>query len=396
MTPWALALESLRPIDFVPFLGFDTIREPLRFSLILLLVAAFDAAWISTWLVRGRGGVDMRRIAWGVALFAVVFVVRGPVLALLGVGAFGLITVAWYDLFLVTPLVALVVLLRGRREGRVSPGARMTAWLALLMLPPVAAYARFIEPYRLQVETAAVVREGRETDDPIRVAVLADLQTDRVTAWEHHVIDELLNLGADIIVLPGDLYHGSHAAFAAHRDELRALLARLQAPGGVYFARGDVDDRHSLGLGRLFQGTSIRWLEDEAVEVEVRGRRVTIAGLARSLNDASWQVVRELEERPGDDVRIVVAHYPRAVGMLRESSRIDVVVAGHTHGGQISLPWFGPPITLSPMPRRVGAGGLHVLDGRRVYVSRGAGLERGQAPRIRFLCPPEVTLLRIR
>ena len=58
-----------------------------------------------------------------------------------------------------------------------------------------------------------------------------------------------------------------------------------------------------------------------------------------------------------------------------------------------SLPLFGPPLTFSPLPRRVAAGGLHRYQGNAVYVSRGLGMERGQAPRIRFRCPPEVTLL---
>jgi hypothetical protein len=80
---------------------------------------------------------------------------------------------------------------------------------------------------------------------------------------------------------------------------------------------------------------------------------------------------------------------------LRPGSRIDLVVAGHTHGGQVVLPGFGPPMTLSHVPRAVAAGGLHDLGGNAIYVSRGVGCERGQAPRIRFLCPPEVSLLEV-
>jgi uncharacterized protein len=72
---------------------------------------------------------------------------------------------------------------------------------------------------------------------------------------------------------------------------------------------------------------------------------------------------------------------------------VDLVVAGHTHGGQLQLPLVGPPMIASRVPRDVGAGGLHVLDGRRIYVSRGVGVERGQSPNLRLGAPPEVAVV---
>ncbi len=89
-------------------------------------------------------------------------------------------------------------------------------------------------------------------------------------------------------------------------------------------------------------------------------------------------------------------HRPDPLWTPGTDSRIDLLVSGHTHGGQVSVPFFGPPITLSSVPRDVAAGGLHVVDGRRIYVSRGVGLERGTAPRIRFRVPPEVSLLTLK
>ena len=94
-----------------------------------------------------------------------------------------------------------------------------------------------------------------------------------------------------------------------------------------------------------------------------------------------------------DDVRILISHMPDPILELKPNTRIDLLIAGHTHGGQVQLPFFGPPITLSRIPRRAAAGGLHELNGRCVYVSRGVGCERGQAPRLRFLCPPEISIL---
>jgi uncharacterized protein len=74
---------------------------------------------------------------------------------------------------------------------------------------------------------------------------------------------------------------------------------------------------------------------------------------------------------------------------------IDLVLAGHTHGGQVVLPLLGPPHTAIRLPRRY-AGGLNDYGGIALHVSRGIGMERGFAPPVRFLCPPEVCVVDVR
>jgi len=240
------------------------------------------------------------------------------------------------------------------------------------------------------------VAPARGGTGDVRVAVFADLQCDSIGAYENEAVDRLLAEKPDVILVPGDLFQGWSEQFDREFGALRALLARLDAPGGVYFVLGDVDV--SPRTGELFEGTKVRWLEDEVVRVAVRGRTLEIGGISsysRNLDLATGpeHVVSRLERPQGDEIRILMAHPPDVVLALRPDTRIDLVVAGHTHGGQVVVPGYGPPITLSRVPRAVAAGGLHELDGRRIYVSRGIGMERIQAPRLRLFCPPEISVL---
>jgi len=87
---------------------------------------------------------------------------------------------------------------------------------------------------------------------------------------------------------------------------------------------------------------------------------------------------------------IVMGHSPDfALGNVRA----DLLVAGHTHGGQVRLPFIGPVITLSSVPRSWAAGLTELTGGRTLIVSRGIGMERGSAPRLRFLCRPELVIV---
>lgn len=381
--------------DFIPLTGFEGVEHPGWFVLQLAASMLFDGFVLHRVLFRGTGPLDAERLWHAIVVFSVAFFAKTIALVALGLTAFGLINVVWHDLVYVLPTVALRALIAARRGRTVTWPVRTAAVLALAFLP-IAAWARYVEPFRLQIERADVpVPAARAGEEPLRIAILADLQTDTVGPYEVKVIDTVLGLEPDLILMPGDVFHGWPHALERWKGELRAQLQRLDAPGGVFLVRGDVDPPQILDP--LIEGTKIRLLEDEVARVTVRGRLVTIAGLGLDERSAfARRAAQVLESAVGDDdVRILMAHHPDAVLNLRQDTRVDLTVAGHTHGGQIVLPFFGPPFTLTGLPRRIAAGGLHELEGRRIYVSRGAGHERTQAPRIRFLCPPEVTLLTV-
>jgi hypothetical protein len=143
-------------------------------------------------------------------------------------------------------------------------------------------------------------------------------------------------------------------------------------------------------------GTSVRCLVDANAVVPLPGGgTLGITGLSRRRGrerDPRW-LAWLLARAPGADHRIVISHAPDFVDSL--PVEVDLVLAGHTHGGQVVLPFLGPLTTATRLPR-VYAGDVHDYRGTPLHVSRGIGMERGFAPPVRFLCPPEICLLDLR
>jgi predicted MPP superfamily phosphohydrolase len=373
---------------------------------ILLFVAvstAIDGAAAAWALLRpGVATIGPRRIARAAAFAAVAFVVKLPLWWELGVRPFGVIHLAYADLVVMAPALAAGLALAASPVVGASRRVRPTraAWLliaAALGLAPVGFVATWVEPYRLRVESAHLEPPARRVGrQPLRVGVISDIQTDRVTDHERLAVDRLMAARPDLILIPGDVFQGTEGQFAATEADLADLFRRLRAPGGVYLVLGDTDG-DGAHLRPLAEAAGIRLLVDDAATVEVGDRRVTIGGVALDYRGPTARaLVDRLEATPGeDDLRILLAHRPDVALGLRPGSRVDLTVAGHTHGGQIVIPGFGPPMTLSRVPRAVAAGGLHRMDGNAIYVSRGVGHERRQAPRMRLFCPPEVAVIEV-
>jgi len=281
--------------------------------------------------------------------------------------------------------------LRPRRGPRLVAAA-----LAFLFLAPVliGAHASLIAPYQLKIERVTVGPPSRSGADAVRIAVLADIQTDHAGAYEHHAVELALREKPDLIVLPGDIFQGGAGDFERAYSGMRDLLARLDAPYGAYACLGNVD--HPGRVTRLLRDAGVRLLNNEIVSLDIRGRRVALAGVEwNCVSPAAQGTFRRLGSQDAD-LRLVLCHTPDGVFVAAPADRIDLVIAGHTHGGQVVLPGLGPLLTLVNVPRAVAAGGLHVVDGKRVYVSRGVGFERGVAPPLRLFCPPELTMLTLR
>ena len=228
--------------------------------------------------------------------------------------------------------------------------------------------------------------------DGLRVAVLSDLHTGAPWVDERKVARVVAKVNAarpDLVALVGDYADptvplGEPVAPEAVAEELSAL----EAPLGAFAVLGNHDWHHyGERVPRALREAGLEVLENDAVAVEHRGEVIWIAGLA-DMRERDADVSIALAMVPPGQALIALTHDPDMFPSLRE--RAGLVLAGHTHGGQVGL----PVVRRRTAPTRRGYTGGEVRErGGYMYVSRGVGTT---GLPIRLAAPPEIAVLTIR
>lgn len=244
----------------------------------------------------------------------------------------------------------------------------------------LAADMAWYEPRALQVE-----RHQLSTQQPggrVLIAQISDLHLSRFDDYCRRVIDRVAGLQPDLIVLTGD--------YLEEERNIRAVLEflrQLKAPQGVYAVQGNWEYWSRLegeNLRRHFAGVGVKLLINERADLEVNGRALSIFGLDYP---SSADYLQRLQHGL-DPARynLLLSHVP-AFAHEQLHERTDLVLCGHTHGGQLRLPYV-PPFYLPRFAGRFVAGFYRVSQHRiPLYVSRGIGTS---VLPVRLLCRPEI------
>lgn len=314
----------------------------LIFLLLILLASAFSGAFISPIDIFGK----IQLLTWALFLHVPVFLIGAAIITRARIP--------------ILPVICIVL-------------------AACILLIGFDAF--ILEPDWLEVSHISIPTQKLES--PVRVAVVADLQTDEITAFEAQVFEQVKSADPDLILMAGDYLHFPRAneAYFEAKNDLNELLVRsqLEAPLGIYAVRGNVDRQDWT---EIFSGLDI---ETIATTSRKNLGPVKLTGLSLADSANSNLTI------PGEDeLHIVLGHVPNySLGQVDA----DLLIAGHTHGGQVQIPVIGPLFSLSSVPRSWASGMTELEDGKHLLVSRGIGMERGNAPRIRFLCRPELLII---
>ena len=242
------------------------------------------------------------------------------------------------------------------------------------------AYGTLVEPWTLEVRRVEV--RSPKLGGPVRLAHVSDLHMRRWTRIEERVLAAVRGMEPDAVLVTGDF--GANPTVA---DDVRRFVRELAAIAPTYCSRGNHEYRGHCPMESL-QGLGATWLVNAKARVRAQGTTLDVVGV-----DAGDEAaVRSLEGSLEPGVfSILLYHYPDLVPELAGLA-YDLMLCGHTHGGQVRLPWLGALICMS-RPGTACSHGLFQAEGRTAHVSRGIGCESYLLPRIRFRCPPEVTLI---
>src|SRR5438045_1268087 len=244
------------------------------------------------------------------------------------------------------------------------------------------------EPLRISIEHQEIyLPRLPKALDGFRIVHLSDLHYGPFTDARHlgRAIEAANDLKPDLIALTGD-YISQERTYAAPCAE---VVGRLRARHGVYAVRGNHDHWTDAQLiSDLFSAEGIRMLVNEGARIDDRGESFWLAGVDDTmvgLEDLSLSLAGARDE----EFKLLLAHNPT---ILRRAARaeVDLVLSGHTHGGQVTL---RPEKNRSGRPRRRMLRGLGRRANTQIYVTRGLGTV---VLPIRYGCPPEVSLLELR
>ncbi len=219
-----------------------------------------------------------------------------------------------------------------------------------------------------------------------RIAQISDFH---IGTWAdrdrlEYAIQSLNEQHADLVVITGDFVTRDPAS---HAQDLVHILRMIRAPDGVLAVFGNHDYwSDPIEIRKILRQSGVTELRNEFRTIERGNACLHIAGvddMMESLDD----LPAVLSELPAEGAAILLAHEPDFGDISAASKRFDLQLSGHTHGGQVHFPRFGPLIL--PRLGRKYPCGMYQVDGMYLYTNRGLGTAEIE---FRYDCPAEISL----
>lgn len=270
----------------------------------------------------------------------------------------------------------------------------------MIALPIVGLYAHFIEPKLVKVSHIRIpIPKLPKAFEHFRIVQISDLHygpTNRSVKFFQKCIATINHLKPDLVALTGDYVQWD----TAHLRILTKMLARIKAASGSLAILGNhdygvchagqpaSDPVDHLEVIREFQNEGIRVLHNETAHIERENHLLNIVGIGDYWT-SHFKPEQAFSGRKTEAcATLLLCHNPDGMDVLKDYP-FELMLSGHTHGGQISFPFLGP-ISV-PIKNRKHRRGLHRIGSKWLYTNRGLGY----IFKARLLSRPEITCLEL-
>lgn len=258
------------------------------------------------------------------------------------------------------------------------------------------AYGKTVGAEKLEVGRHQIAVSRNSLFKPLKILHLSDLHASEIVSLDfiERAVDLGLEQKPDLICLTGDYITREYDQW----DRYAEILSKLPAFAPTFATLGNHDGGSWAGqhiksyddttkVRSLLEKSEIQLMDNEAQLVNVGGQRINLAGLS-DIWTRDFDAKKTFENfTPAEACpTVVLSHNPDTKGALKLYPW-DLMLCGHTHGGQIRLPFIGAPI--SPVKDKRFVQGLHRWHERWIYITKGVGNLYG----VRINCRPEVSLL---
>jgi uncharacterized protein len=260
----------------------------------------------------------------------------------------------------------------------------------LVAVSATSAYASLVEPVNYELsETDILVRDLPQSFDGFRIVQVTDIHHSRIVSLEEvrRVVEVARRARPDLVALTGDYT----TMYRRYIEPCAEALSKLEAPEGIWAVLGNHDHYTDAQLTtRALEKARINVLNNANTLIRRGADVLQLAGV----DDWSWGRTDWARAFYGMDRKrpsVLLSHQPRVLDFA-ETHGVSLILSGHTHGGQVSLPLIGAPARFISAEMKY-ARGLFEKNGTQLYVSRGTGMI---GLPLRFGARPEVAVLRLR
>lgn len=264
-----------------------------------------------------------------------------------------------------------------------------------LLLGGRLSYSTLLEPRFFKVETIRLkLKRLPKLFAGLRIAQISDVH---MGGWMNRerfqrVADLIVAQKPDVLLITGDFLLGHHftdAAWGLLKD-LSDVLSPLAKSIPSFAVLGNNDYRmNPKAVRQMLSSSDVKDLTNTVITLTREGQRLHLCGV-----DDVWYGDVHLEHVTArlkdQSAAILLAHEPDFADTSAATGKFDLQISGHTHGGQVVLPFYGPP--LLPHLGRKYPGGLYKVGDMFQYTNRGVGMHELA---VRFNCPPEITIFEL-